>query len=183
MLAFQAGDEAAFRELVHRNQARVYGVIRRFLGSAAAVEDLTQEVFLRVFRSAARYDPTAKFSTWLYRVTANLCLNTIRSRRRSRIAWFGRSSDDGDAIAREVEDVSAPLPAAAADRRETAQIVQAAVNALPANQRLAIILNKYEQMSYANVAEVLDCSTMAVKSLLSRARSNLRRVLSPRLLR
>lgn len=179
MLAFQRGDESAFAKLVERNQSNVFAVIYRFLGDQSDVEDLTQEVFLRVFRTAGRYSPTAKFTTWLYRIAANLSLNAIRARGKVRIAQLEMPDDgDGEGFYREVADADGPRPHEDLDAAELHEQILAAVNQLPENQRVAIILNKYEQMSYDDIAEVLGVSMMAVKSLLSRARSNLRASLS-----
>jgi RNA polymerase sigma-70 factor (ECF subfamily) len=182
MLMFQAGDEGAFVKLIERNQARVYGVIHRFLGRNADVDDLVQEVFLRVFRTALRYSPTAKFSTWLYRIAANLSLNAIRSRGKIHLSQLDTPGDEAsDGFQREVEDPTAAQPHAAMASRELAGAVEIAIAKLPVNQRVALILNKYEQMNYEDVARIMRCSTMAVKSLLSRARCNLRQSLSQHL--
>jgi RNA polymerase sigma-70 factor (ECF subfamily) len=178
MLAFQAGDESAFPKLVERNQAKVHAVVYRFLGDAGDVEDLAQEVFLRVFRTAWRYSPTAKFSTWLYRIAANLSLNAIRSRSKAKMSQLEMpDSGDGEGFFREVQDHDGPSPQDRLDKDELRERIAHAINDLPDNQRMAIVLNKYEQMSYEDIAAVLDCSVMAVKSLLSRARGNLRQSL------
>ncbi len=178
MLAFQKGDERAFAELVRRNQSTVFAVVYRFMGDAADVEDLAQEVFLRVYRTGPRYKPTAKFSTWLYRITANLCLNAIRSRGKLRFSQLEvRDESDSDAFYREVEDTTGPAPHAALAASELQDRLRIALESLPDSQRTAIILNKYEQLSYDEIAAILDLSVMAVKSLLSRARANLRREL------
>ncbi len=180
MLAFQAGDESAFAKIVEHNQARVYGVVHRFCAGRGDVEDIVQEVFLRVFRSASRYTPTAKFSTWLYRIAANLSLSALRSAGKLktttlRIAGPSGESDQRD---RELEDANAVAPDEAIQVAELAEQVREAVEQLPESQRIAIILSRYEDMPYEHIAEVMECSTMAVKSLLSRARTNLRRALA-----
>lgn len=179
MLAFQAGDESAFEKLVQRNQSNVHAVIYRFLGDQSDVEDLSQEVFLRVYRTAHRYVPTAKFTTWLYRIAANLSLNAIRSRSKVKIAQLEIPDDSSAAggFYREVEDTAGDRPSDDMDAAELHEQILMAVHRLPENQRIAIILNKFEQMSYDDIAEVLGVSMMAVKSLLSRARSNLRQSL------
>jgi RNA polymerase sigma-70 factor (ECF subfamily) len=179
MLAFQAGDESAFEKLVQRNQSNVHAVIYRFLGDQSDVEDLAQEVFLRVYRTADRYVPTAKFTTWLYRIAANLSLNAIRSRSKARVSQLEMPDDDGPAggFYREVEDTHGESPSDDLDAAELHEQILAAIHSLPENQRIAIILNKFEQMRYDEIAEVLGVSMMAVKSLLSRARNNLRQSL------
>ena len=178
MLRFQNGEAMAFEELVRRNAPKVNTLIYRFLGDPGQVEDLTQEVFLRVYRTAARYQPTAKFSTWLYRIAANLSFNVLRAKRRGQpmqleIAY----SEDGEPFYRDVPDDRDALPHDRLDSEELRAKVTEAINQLPENQKVAIILNKYEHKSYEDIALILNCSTMAVKSLLSRARSNLRSVL------
>ena len=175
MLAFQAGREEAFRTLVQRNQAKVYAMIFRVIGNHAQVEDLTQEVFLRVFRTAGRYRPLAKFSTWLYRIAANVALNAIRARRKIKLAPLELpDEEDGSSWHRDVPDTRVAPPQAGMDAAELRVKLAEAIAALPENQRIAFTLNQYEHMSYQEIADILSCSTMAIKSLLSRARSNLR---------
>lgn len=173
MLAFQGGDEEAFRTLVERHQSRVYAIIFRLVPDAAQAEDLTQEVFLRVFRTAKRYEPMAKFSTWLYRIACNVGLNAIRSARRGRTTELA-SANEEEGWRRELPDPRTPPPHARLDAQELQSRLADAINALPENQRIALVLSKYEHLSYDRIARTLGCSTMAVKSLLSRARCNLR---------
>jgi len=180
MLRFQQGDREAFAELVRRNTNKIHALIYRFLGEPSLVDDLTQEVFLRVYRTAANYRPTAKFSTWLYRITANLSFNVIRSRRKGQFRQIDSGDgDDGDGVYREVPDGRLEAPHEAMDAAELRARIAWAVDALPESQKAAIILNKFEEMSYEEISSILGCSTMAVKSLLSRARANLRRLLAP----
>jgi len=179
MLRFQRGDEAAFDELVRRNTGKIHALIFRFLGDRDQLEDLTQEVFLRVYRTAGRYEPTAKFSTWLYRIVANLAFNVLRSRRKAYIRSLeSAETDEGDGYHHEIADSRARSPAERLDSAELGEHIARSIAQLPDNQRIAIVLNRYENKSYEEIAEVLDCSTMAVKSLLSRARANLRAALS-----
>lgn len=180
MLAFKDGRQEAFAELVGRNEAKVFSMIYRLVGEHSQAEDLTQEVFLRVFRTAKRYQPMAKFSTWLYRIAANVALNSIRAQRKRKQAGLtgaggGAQSDDDDGgWTRDVADTHGLPPGAHMDAAELQERLLAAIAALPENQRVAITLNKYEHMSYHDIAGILGCSTMAVKSLLARARCNLR---------
>lgn len=175
MLAFKAGDEGAFRQLIERNQSKVFAMIVRLVGDHGQVEDLTQEVFVRIFRTAKRYEPMAKFSTWLYRISANVALNAIRTQRKSRTTQLEMpDGDDESSWRRDVPDEDMPAPSSSLDVQELADKLREAIDQLPESQRVAILLNKYEHMSYQDIAAVLDCSTMAVKSLLSRARCGLR---------
>ena len=181
MLRFRDGHEEAFTELVERNSGKVHGLIYRFLGNPAQVEDLTQEVFLRIHRTATRYEPRAKFSTWLYRIVANLCFNAMRRRRKGYDRQMtGLDDEDGETFFRSIPDQrQGSNPREGLDSAELRNHVAVAIDMLPENQKVAIILNKYEGKSYEDVADVLGVSAMAVKSLLSRARRNLRRSLEP----
>jgi RNA polymerase sigma-70 factor (ECF subfamily) len=175
MLDFQEGDREAFRQLVERNQAKVYAVVYRLIPDHALAEDLTQEAFLRVFRTADRYYPMAKFSTWVYRIAANVALNALRSRRKMRTTTLEMpDGSDDSAWRREVPDERPVSPTTDLDLSELNDKLTEAIADLPPNQRVAITLSRFEHLSYQDIAEVLDCSTMAVKSLLSRARGNLR---------
>jgi RNA polymerase sigma-70 factor (ECF subfamily) len=171
MLAYQAGDESAFDALVRAHSGPVYALVTRFLGAAPAREDLVQEVFLRVIRARARYRPTARFSTWLYRIVFNLCVN---ERERA-----GRAALALDASAFDREDERAPEPAAGLERDDVTRAVRAALAALPPTQRMALVLAKYEELSLAEIAEVMGSSEKAIKSLVHRARENLRAALAP----
>jgi RNA polymerase sigma-70 factor (ECF subfamily) len=181
MLAFQqSGDQEAFAELVGRNEQKVYSVIYRFVTDRAEAEDLTQEVFLRVYRTAARYTPTAKFSTWLYRIAVNVSLNALRSRARTKTVPLALPHDgETDDYPRAVEDPRGDLPNQGLEDDELRSRIAAAIDTLPENQRIAIVLNKFEGLSYDEIAKILNLSMMAVKSLLSRARSNLKDCLDP----
>jgi RNA polymerase sigma-70 factor (ECF subfamily) len=174
MLAFQTGNELAFQELVERNHSRVIGLVYRFISDAADAEDLAQEVFLRIYRARVTYKPTAKFSTWMFRITANVSLNALRSRanRRDDVS-IDQMTDFGDGP-RAMADPQSRGPDLALHQQELQQKVQEAIRALPEKQQIAVILNKYEGMSYADIARTIGCSTMAVKSLLARARDNLK---------
>ena len=174
MLAFQTGDEMAFQELVERNHARVIGLIYRFISDASDAEDLAQEVFLRIYRARQTYKPTAKFSTWMFRIAANVSLNALRSRanRRDDVS-IDQMSDSGDG-ARAIPDPESHTPDHRMYQQELQFKVREAIQALPEKQQIAVVLNKYEGMSYADIARTIGCSTMAVKSLLARARDNLK---------
>lgn len=169
------GDEAAFRGLVERHQTAVIGTVARMLGGASDAEDIAQEVFVRVWRSAPRYRPTAKFTTWLFTITRNLVFNECR--RRSRAEFFPMEHADG--TPRDFEDAGAEAPSCDLRRRELQDAIDAAMAALPGNQRLALVLRRHESMPYEDIAEVLGTSVPAVKSLLFRARDELRRRLAP----
>ncbi|MBL7139888.1 MAG: sigma-70 family RNA polymerase sigma factor [Planctomycetes bacterium] len=174
MLRFQKGEELAFQELVERNHSRVIGLIYRFISDASDAEDLAQEVFLRIYRARKTYKPTAKFSTWMFRITANVSLNALRSRaNRKDDVSIEQVSDFGDGP-RAMPDPDSELPDHNLHRAELHDKVREAIADLPEKQQVAVVLNKYEGMSYAEIADTIGCSTMAVKSLLARARDNLK---------
>lgn len=179
MQAFQRGDESAFETLVDRHRERVFRLARRYLRDETAADDLTQETFLRVYRSKHTWRPEAKFSTWLYRVTANACLNELRARRARKGVESTAPSGPGGEPMPEGADPKAVDPGASVLRGELAAVVKAAVDELPEDQKLAVMLSKYEGLSYRELAEAMDRSVPAVKSLLVRARENLRASLSP----
>jgi RNA polymerase sigma-70 factor (ECF subfamily) len=174
MLRFQTGDEMAFQELVERNHTRVIGLIYRFINDASDAEDLAQEVFLRIYRARATYKPTAKFSTWMFRITANVSLNALRSRANRRDDVSIDQVAEGSESPRSVPDLDGHQPDHHLNQQELHEKVQEAIKALPEKQQIAVVLNKYEGMSYADIARTIGCSTMAVKSLLARARDNLK---------
>jgi RNA polymerase sigma-70 factor (ECF subfamily) len=172
MLRFQSGDTEAFDELVERNLAGVHSLAFRFLGNASMVEDIAQEAFLRVFRNAKNYQPRAKFTTWLYRIVANLCFNVSRSRKRGvPISLDAVKEDDAS---RDVPDTRQADPKIQLTHTELGEHIAKAVSELPAQQRMAFILHQYHQNSYAEIAEEMDTTPTAIKSLLSRGRANLR---------
>jgi RNA polymerase sigma-70 factor (ECF subfamily) len=181
MQRFQAGDESAFAVLVHKYQGLVLSLVRRYLGSRfAGVEDVAQQVFIRVFRSKMTYQPKAKVKTWLYSITVNACLNEIRRLRAEKnrrvnsfTAVFGEpSGESGPPV---LEDARSPKASSDVEETEVAAQVRAAVDQLPEQQRLALVLTRFHGCSYEDVAESMDTTVAAVKSLLTRARENLRK--------
>jgi RNA polymerase sigma-70 factor (ECF subfamily) len=178
MLALRAGDENAFTELVDRHRDAVVNLTYRYLGNRSDAEDLAQEVFLKVYRARARYEPAAKFTTWLYRVTANACLNEVRDRRRRPTFAAAPFDADGDPPAGSVDRGSAS-PLEEAERSEIREHVRAALAELPDRQRMALLLNKFHGLGYEELADSLSMTVPAVKSLLVRARENVRRRIEP----
>jgi len=170
-----AGDHKAFRELVERHQGAVVGTVAKMLGNSSEAEDIAQQVFLRIWRNARRYRPDAKFTTYLYTITRNLVFNETRRRSRKK-----------EVSADELEENSNQLIAASSDHQPDSELLQvelqravdAAIAGLPEAQRMAVVLRRYEQLSYEEIAEVLSLSVSAVKSLLFRARTTLREALS-----
>lgn len=176
-----ADDAEAFADLVDRYQHRLVGIMHHLLGSLEEAEDLAQEVFLRVYRTRKKYRPKAKFSTWLFTIANNLALNVIRGRQRKPTTPLA-ASESGPLGPRPQEQLAIDpghTPAHGLRQRELAALIRAALEELNERQRMAVVLNKFEEMGYAEIAEVMGLTSKAVKSLLSRARSKLREVLQP----
>lgn len=171
------GDDEAFRVLVERHQHAVLGTIAKMLGSHSVAEDLAQEVFLRVWKSASRYRPEAKFLTWLMTITRNLVFNECRRTRRSRLVAM-EDLGGGSGAGWEASDVRQPSPAENVQEEELRLAIERALAGLPEKARLAVVLRRYEELSYEEIATVLETSVPAVKSLLFRARNDLRASLS-----
>ena len=169
------GDTSAFEELIERHQVLVAGTVARMLSSNSDVEDIAQQVFIRVWKSARRYVPRAKFTTWLLKITRNLVFNELR--RTKRHAHVPLQSEPG-AEDPPVKDETNLAPDASLLESELQRTIEEAILQLPETQRMALVLRRYEQLSYEQIAEVLDLSVPAVKSVLFRARSELRSRLS-----
>ncbi|MCA8910578.1 MAG: RNA polymerase sigma factor [Planctomycetes bacterium] len=172
------GDDEAFRKLFERHHRLAYSVIYRQLGVQSVAEDLVQEAFMRVYRAAPKYEPTAKFSTWLYTVVTNLCLNYKRDKARDKLRLVSARPDDEGGNPLEQLAQSELPDHDSLDREERARVVREAIADLPDNQRMAIILSRYEDKSYEEVAEILGTTVAAVKSLTSRARTTLKEKLA-----
>jgi RNA polymerase sigma-70 factor, ECF subfamily len=172
MLRVKDGDSASFGVLLEKHRTSVVHFLYRMVQNAAVAEELAQEVFLRVYRSRATYEPTAKFTTWLFRIATHLALNTLRDGRNERLEE--RLDDDtGDVPVRQVSDGRPSV-----EQRMVYQArldeVRRAIGALPEKQRAAVLMHKYEEMEYSQIAKVLNCSESAIKSLLFRAYETLR---------
>ena len=179
MVRVRGGDRAAFAELVDKYQHRLLAVLRPIVGRREEAEDLAQEVFLRVYRTRHKYTPTARFATWLFTIANNLALNALRDRKRKpAVRLDADPAGSGPQTAWEPAAGTAP-PAAGLHHRELAAAVQAALATLNDRQRLAVVLNKFEDMGYADIAAVMGLTVPAVKSLLCRAREQLRVALGP----
>ena len=172
MLRVKGGDLEAFEALVLRHQHSVVGTAAKMLGGAGEAEDIAQQVFVRVWKSAARYEPSAKFTTWLMTITRNLVFNELRRRRRRQ--QVSMDVDEGDATRQQFVDEGAVAPSEKLLDAELQDAIDAAIAGLPENQRLAIVLRRFEGMPYEEIAKVLKTSVPAVKSILFRARSELK---------
>ncbi len=176
MLKFKKGDMSAFEKLMDRHKTHLINFVYRFTGSGADAEDLAQEAFLRVYQSKDRYKPTAKFSTWLYRIAINLCLNHIeKSKRISTVPLDNAVETKEGELSREIPDKVHPAPDVSAEKEEINKNIHSALSSLSDVQRAAIILNIFEDKSYDEVSKILRRSVPSVKFLLFRARKNLRK--------
>jgi RNA polymerase sigma-70 factor (ECF subfamily) len=175
MLRVKAGDDSAFDYLVQKYRRPIISFMYRMSHNAAAAEDLAQEVFLRVYRSRERYEPSAKFSTWLYRIATNLGVNHARDTRHERPENV-TNLDEADTETGQTPDLADKAPNIEEEilRRERLAAIRKTVEALPERQRMAVLMHKYQQMDYKQIAEVLKLSESATKSLLFRAYETLR---------
>ena len=175
MLRVKAGDQSAFDYLVQKYRRPLVSFMYRMARNTAAAEDLAQEVFLRVYRSRQTYEASAKFTTWLYRIATNLAVNHARDTRHER-PEVTVSLDEPDEETGTTLDVADGAVTAEESlvRRERTLAIRAKVEALPERQKLAVIMHKYQQMDYRQIAEVLKLSESATKSLLFRAYETLR---------
>ena len=172
MLRVKEGDAASFALLLERHRAPVIHFVFRMVQNQAVAEELAQEAFLRVYRARLSYEPTAKFTTWLFRIAMHLALNSIRDGRNER-SQESLDVGTGETATRQVRD---RRPTVEQDLLYQVRLeeVRAAVEALPAKQRAAVLMHKYQEMEYSQIAKVLSCSESAVKSLLFRAYETLR---------
>jgi RNA polymerase sigma-70 factor (ECF subfamily) len=178
MLRVRDGDAASFEFLLRRYRLPLVSYFRRMVRDQSLAEDLAQEVFLRVYKSRERYQPEAKFTTWLYRIATNLALNTIRDRRDE---VSGSTDDDDEGGSSVLERFIDPCPTVEQRlvQRDRERLIRQSVESLPENQRAAVILHKYQEVEYRQIASILSVSESAVKSLLFRAYEALRLRLEP----
>jgi len=180
MLRVKQGDSGAFAELVHKYRQPVMNVAYRMLGDATEAEDLAQNVFVQVHKSAHRYQVSSKFSTWLFTIARNLCLNEIRRRSRHPTSSLqAPHPDNEDQPLHQVEDAKTASPPETLLHGELEEKITQGLAALPENQRLAILLCRQDELSYEQIAKVLGCSVSATKSLIHRGRETLKRELKP----
>jgi RNA polymerase sigma-70 factor (ECF subfamily) len=166
------GDELAFEILVRRHQTSVLNLVYRYVGDRTKARDLAQEVFIRVWRAAKRYEPKAKFTTWIYRITANLCLNELKSVKGKKLIQL-EGEEDRPSSDYETHSGDSLSPEDLLLAEERSRQISEALQRLPENQRMALILKRYDNLSYDEIAKIMECSVSAVESLLVRAKRNL----------
>ena len=182
MLRVKNDDALAFEQLVERYQTRLVGVLSHIGPRQDLAEDLAQEVFLSVFRARKTYQPTAKFSTWLFTIATRVASNARRAAGRKherQVALPNADTSAANSLEQLAKDASGMMPSRVVARAERAAIVRQAIDTLQPRQRTALVLSKFEGMSYAEIGAAMELSAIAVKSLLARARESLRKELSP----
>lgn len=182
MLQVRDDNAAAFTELVTRYQHRLLTLLANLVPNRQQAEDLAQDVFLRVYRSRKSYQPDAKFVTWLFRIATNVASNAVRSHgRRREVHVAPPASDETSPLSLEqlAKASSGAMPTRRLDKAELSEVVRVALSSLNEQQRMALMLSKFEEMGYQDIAETLGISVSAVKSVLWRARENLRELLAP----
>ncbi|HEX3376271.1 MAG TPA: sigma-70 family RNA polymerase sigma factor [Candidatus Acidoferrales bacterium] len=181
MLDVKAGDEQSFELLLRKYRTPLVNFLYRMVRNTAVAEDLAQEVFLRVYRARGEYAPSAKFTTWMFRIATNLALNSVRdNRHRQMEISIDQTMDTGEdeQPPMEIPD-RAPTVEQELVARSRAEMIMKAIHTLPEKQRAAVLLHKYQEMDYDEIARVLECSESALKSLLFRAYESLRTELAP----
>ena len=183
MLDVKAGDEQSFELLLHRYRTPLVNFLFRMVRSREQAEDLAQEVFIRVYRARDEYVPSAKFTTWLFRIATNLALNSLRDHRHEKLdismdAPVVADAEDGDEKPFEVADKHPTIEQELVEESRK-QMIRHAIEKLPEKQRAAVLLHKYQELDYAEIAKILSCSESALKSLLFRAYETLRVELAP----
>jgi RNA polymerase sigma-70 factor, ECF subfamily len=182
MLQVRDDNAAAFTELVTRYQNRLLTLIANLVPNRQQAEDLAQDVFLRVYRSRKTYQPDAKFVTWLFRIATNVASNAIRSHvRRREIHLAPPAGDESSALSLDqlAKAASGAQPTRRLDKTELSEVVRTAMETLNDQQRVALMLSKFEEMGYQEIADTMGLTVSAVKSVLWRARENLRTMLEP----
>lgn len=178
MLDVKEGHDASFDLLLQRYRTPLVNFLYRMVRDVATAEDLAQEVFLRVYRARKQYSPTARFTTWLFRIATNLALNSVRDNRYRKMEISIDAPADEDQAPMELPTREMRIDEHMAER-DRSGFIRRAVASLPEKQRVAVLLHKYEEMDYVEIARVLDCSESALKSLLFRAYETLRVQLAP----
>ncbi len=172
------GDLSAFRQIVERYQNPLLNYIHRYTGDRVSSEDIAQEVFLRVFKTAKEYRPISSFKAWIFKIATNLCLNELRDNKihRNTIDIFELNEAGFVALAEK-----RPSPVKELENQELSSILKKALKSLPENQRVALLLHKYSGFPYLEISQMMNCSISAVESLIHRARQSLRKQLTPHL--
>ncbi|MDX2225757.1 MAG: sigma-70 family RNA polymerase sigma factor [Verrucomicrobiae bacterium] len=175
MMKVKQGDLRAYEELVNRHKRVVVNVIYKMIGDENEAQDVAQNVFIQIWKAAPRYEPTAKFTTWMFTIARNLALNEIRRRGVHRHdSLQGSQKPDDEASEPQFADTTQKEPSHYVLGAELEEKIREALDSLPENQRTALILRRYEDMAYEEIAEILKCSVGATKSIIFRARETMK---------
>lgn len=174
MLEFKDGNKASFEALMRTYFPRLLNFIYRFVGNQELAEDLTQEVFIKVYHYAGQYTPQAKFQTWIYTIAKNICLNELRKNKHHFVSIDETFETEDNTLRKQLEDKNNVNAAQEMMNKEKREMIKKAIQALPENQRMAVLLRRYDNFSYEEIAQTMKTSVKAVKSLLSRAKENLK---------
>jgi len=174
MLRVKKGDEGAFREIVGKYQRQIHNLCFRYIGNQQDAEEVAQDVFIRLYKAASTYEPRAKLSTYLYRIAVNLSLNKIRD---EKWKWFVSLEFLSKGEKKRMSSSVVDGPDSLIEQKERQRVIEEAINSLPANQKTAVILKRFQGFSYEEIAEVMNCSVSAVESRLHRAKQNLKKKL------
>ena len=172
LLRFKYGDISSYEELLDKYQSPIINFLYRITGDKTEAEDLAQEVFLKVYNSRVKYTPRAKFSTWIYTIAKNTALNEIR--RKKGIFHLFKKDLNKEGAEEEIPDNRNPSVLNELEKKDVEKIVKNEINSLPQNQKITVILSKYDNLSYEEIAQVMNCSVSSVKSLLNRAKISLK---------
>ncbi len=178
MLRFQNGEDKCFEDLVERHKQRVFNIAYKYVGNFQEAEDIAQQVFINIYNAKKSYKPTAQFTTWLYKICQNTCFKTFRKKRLDTVSIDASKELEEDTVNVQIADPKSLSPLENMVNDEAAKVVKEAIDGLPDHQRMVVILNKYEQLSYEKIAEITGFSVKAVKSLLHRARVSLKEKLA-----
>ncbi len=174
MVAFQQGNTTAFDQLLDKYQRPIVNFIYRFVNNSAEAEELAQEVFLRVYRARHTYEPKARFAAWIYRIATNLSIK--EAGRKRRMPMWGNHHNSGDDTASDEAAFRDPVPNA--EERlissELGEVIRGAIGSLPPNEKVALLLRRYEELSYKEIAEIMSCTEAAVKTYIHRGKLHVR---------
>jgi RNA polymerase sigma-70 factor (ECF subfamily) len=174
MVAFQQGNGAAFEQLLDKYHRPIVNFIYKIVNNAAEAEELAQEVFLRIYRSRDGYEPRARFAAWIYRIATNLSLKEATRKRRMRFWSHNHNSGEDPVILEEVLRDPAPDAEGRLISSELGRVMRRAIGSLPRNEKVALILRRYEELSYREIAEIMDCTEAAVKTYIHRGKLHVR---------
>ena len=180
MLKFKEGDRESFEKLMEKYQKLIINTAFRMVGDRAEAEDIAQEVFLKSYSHGSRYEPRAKVSTWLFKITRNICLNRLRGKRRHpEVSLDSPIETEEGKVSRDISDKGQAMSDDILEKKELQSLVKDAINSLPLKQRMAVILAKYDNLPYEEIARIMGCSVTAVKLRLHRAKAGLKERLLP----